>query len=183
MLLDTAEARERLAAAIHELWVHWMTHFQKQVCWQEGVGWIVPEELIVRWQRQMRTAFAELPAAERDTDRKLVAKLLAALSPEEPAGQDGAAQLQRLQNLDAMLRAHQRHGAEIHTLATAVLPGTYVHWDHNGYIQEGFVEDVSGFGGHTSVWVRNVRTSKRYRLDIRRVHFCSTQPLASHGRR
>jgi hypothetical protein len=101
MLLDTAEARERLAAAIHELWVHWMTHFQKQVCWQEGVGWIVPEELIVRWQRQM----------------------------------------------------------------------------------EGFVEDVSGFGGHTSVWVRNVRTSKRYRLDIRRVHFCSTQPLASHGRR
>ena len=184
MLLDTAEARERLAAAIHELWVHWMTHFQKQVCWQEGVGWIVPEELIVHWQRQMRTAFADLPAAQQDSDRQQVGKLLAALCPEEPPGQDGAAQLQRLQSLEAMLRAHQRHGAEIHALATTALPGAFVHWDHNGNEQEGVVEDVSGFGGCTSVWVWNLRTSKRYRLDIRRIRFCNLgeDALASWNR-
>ena len=70
---------EVVAAEMHAVWTHWMKYLQANVVWQEGVGWIIPEHFILRWQRQMRTPYAELPEEEKQSDRHQAQKVLAVI--------------------------------------------------------------------------------------------------------
>ena len=47
-MINGAEERERVASLVHDIWVNWMRYFQKRVRWKEGVGWVIPEEMIIR---------------------------------------------------------------------------------------------------------------------------------------
>ena len=60
---------EKLAALAHEQWAGWMRYLETKVEWREGVGWVISEEVIIRWQRQIHTAYEDLPEAEKESDR------------------------------------------------------------------------------------------------------------------
>ena len=92
-MINGAEERERVASLVHDIWVNWMRYFQKRVRWKEGVGWVIPEEMIIRWQRQMRTAYADLSEEEKESDRHQADKIIELwaeldLATTEPYGVD-----------------------------------------------------------------------------------------------
>ena len=60
---------EKLAALAHEQWAGWMRYLETKVEWREGIGWVIPEEVIIRWQRQIHTVYEDLPEAEKESDR------------------------------------------------------------------------------------------------------------------
>lgn len=76
--------REALAAYSHdEAWSGWMKYFFSKC---EGGGTVdgiepisvtIPPELVERWQRQMKTPYALLPEAEKESDRAEADKMLA----------------------------------------------------------------------------------------------------------
>ncbi len=75
-MIDGVEEREMVASLVHELWIQWMQYFQKQVRWIEGMGWAIPEDIIVRWQRQMRTKYDDLPEEDKESNRRQADKIL-----------------------------------------------------------------------------------------------------------
>lgn len=70
---------EKLAALEHEQWSHWMRHLEMKVEWREGIGWIIPEEVIIRWQRQINTTYEDLSEAEKESDRKWARRALSVI--------------------------------------------------------------------------------------------------------
>jgi hypothetical protein len=63
--LRDPELIDRLAAAEHERWSDWQRYLFAQ-CTQGADGsLVIPAELVRRWSRQMGSAFASLPEAER----------------------------------------------------------------------------------------------------------------------
>lgn len=85
------ELRERLAAYAHEAWSGWMRYmFGKGkfdiVEVEPGLGeqiWIMPSTQIQRWTRQMDTPYADLPEAEKESDREEAEKMLAIARPRD----------------------------------------------------------------------------------------------------
>jgi hypothetical protein len=78
--------REQLVALMHDQWSGWL-RYQWTRCTREDDGRvIVPAEWADRWRRQMQTAYAELPEAEKDSDRAEADRVLALL----PAGERDA---------------------------------------------------------------------------------------------
>lgn len=71
--------REALAAYAHEAWSGWMKYmFGKcERSLQQQV--VIPDWAVERWTRQMNTLYAELPEAERASDRKEADEMLALL--------------------------------------------------------------------------------------------------------
>jgi len=83
--------REVLAAYAHEAWSGWMRHQVEvrsamSLC-RDGRRdveiWEFPYDVGKRWARQMRTPYAELPEAERASDRAQADKILAILRGEK----------------------------------------------------------------------------------------------------
>jgi hypothetical protein len=68
--------RERLAALAHEQWSGWMEYLFSKCDFGGGGKWIIPVEYGDRWQRQMRTPYAELTEAEKESDRKEADRVL-----------------------------------------------------------------------------------------------------------
>lgn len=69
--------RERLAAAQHEIWSHWMAHlFSVSVRNRDG-SYTIPAALVERWQRQMNTTYEQLSENEKESDREQAEKLIA----------------------------------------------------------------------------------------------------------
>ena len=70
--------REGLANLCHEQWSGWMKYlFSKCKECSNGTGnWVMPKELVSRWQRQMNTPYPELSALEQDSDRKEADKFI-----------------------------------------------------------------------------------------------------------
>jgi primosomal protein N' len=59
--------------------VEWMADFYHEQ-WAGWLRWMLPrlsEENIARWQRQMQTAYADLPEAEKESDRVEARRALA----------------------------------------------------------------------------------------------------------
>lgn len=72
--LDGEALREGLAEYAHEAWSGWMKYlFDKCTRIVDGngneVGLIIPLFEMERWQRQANTAYADLPAEEKESDR------------------------------------------------------------------------------------------------------------------
>ncbi len=78
------DVRERLAAYAHEAWSGWMRYMfgkgqTRQISIDGGTQtfWLMPAEFFHRWQRQMKTPYAELPESEKASDRDEADKMLA----------------------------------------------------------------------------------------------------------
>jgi hypothetical protein len=68
--------REKLAAYAHKAWSGWMEHLFKQSKQNDDGTVTIPEELVLRWQRQMRTPYKILPPGEKLSDLKEADKML-----------------------------------------------------------------------------------------------------------
>lgn len=63
---------EEVAAIQHDQWSGWMEYLFSK-CRKDPSAvddYIIPEEFVVRWRRQMNTAYKDLPENEKDSDRK-----------------------------------------------------------------------------------------------------------------
>jgi len=72
------KANEKLAAYAHEAWSHWMRYLFSQCLPAEGTtDWTIPEDKVLRWQRQMNTPYKDLPEHEKKSDRDEALKIQA----------------------------------------------------------------------------------------------------------
>jgi len=77
------EFRDKFAALCHEQWSGWMKYLFNRCDrpivseYQDGV--LVPRPFVERWQRQMRTRYADLSTEEQDSDRREADKFVALL--------------------------------------------------------------------------------------------------------
>lgn len=69
--LDAGEL-ERLAAIEHERWAHWQKYLHQQCKRLADGSLVIPAELVVRWTRQIETAYADLSEVEKESDREQV---------------------------------------------------------------------------------------------------------------
>ena len=75
--VDTRAALvDRLAAIEHERWAHWQRYMHGKATRHADGTLLIPADLVVRWERQMETPYAELPADEQDSDREQVERYL-----------------------------------------------------------------------------------------------------------
>jgi len=85
------EFREKLAAAAHSSWSHWMEYLLPTIndglsaCVKLGKVSPVTEQLLERWSRQMKTRYADLSEEEQESDRAQADEIMKALG----AGQRG----------------------------------------------------------------------------------------------
>lgn len=81
--MDNNDVREKLAALAHEQWSGWMRYlFGKCAIYEEGSA-IIPAWAVKRWQRQMNTAYSDLPEEEKESDRREADKMLAILGGDD----------------------------------------------------------------------------------------------------
>lgn len=67
---------ERLAAAEHERWAHWQRYMHSKAIRNSDGSLTIPAELVTRWERLMKTPYAELTEDERQSDREQVLRYL-----------------------------------------------------------------------------------------------------------
>lgn len=110
------ELREQLAAYAHEAWSGWMRYmFSKTETSERFFSGetvvVIPRWAVERWQRQMSTPYADLPEAEKKSDRKEADEILAIVAtPTLPA--DVAATMREA--LACYKRVHSREALAIH---------------------------------------------------------------------
>lgn len=82
--MNKDEMRERLAEYAHAAWSNWMAYLfskgeTRQISIDGGIQtyWLMPSWAVERWQRQMNTSYADLPEAEKDSDRKEADQMIA----------------------------------------------------------------------------------------------------------
>jgi hypothetical protein len=79
--LTEQELIELLADKEHSSWARWMTYLIEEKCevieGTDGHSHLyIPNELLDRWERQIRTPYAELSEQEKQSDRDEVAHIL-----------------------------------------------------------------------------------------------------------
>ena len=62
--------RETLAAYAHDAWAGWMRYLFSKGTLNDDGTYTMPAWAVERWQRQMATSYADLPEAEKASDRK-----------------------------------------------------------------------------------------------------------------
>lgn len=77
------DLREELAALAHEQWSGWMRYMFNVCPDREGGHKEIPASLVIRWQRQVDTAYADLPEEEKESDRQEADRVLALLTEAE----------------------------------------------------------------------------------------------------
>lgn len=70
--LEDARALDRLAAIEHERWAHWQQYLHSQCVRQSDGSLVIPAELVVRWEEQIRTPYEQLTPEEQASDREQV---------------------------------------------------------------------------------------------------------------
>ena len=61
---------EKLADHVHDMWIGWMKYLFSKCEFNEDGSVTIPRESVLRWLRQMNTAYADLPENEKESDRK-----------------------------------------------------------------------------------------------------------------
>jgi len=78
--MSDTEMREKLAAHAHKMWSGWMIYMFSKCVHDNGDGSVtMPAWAVSRWERQMRTPYANLPKDEKNSDRIEADKILAIL--------------------------------------------------------------------------------------------------------
>ncbi|MFI6853940.1 hypothetical protein [Streptomyces sp. NPDC050416] len=67
---------EELASVEHERWSHWQRYLHSRCSRQSDGSLTIPAELVLRWESQMDTPYAELSEAEKESDREQVRRYL-----------------------------------------------------------------------------------------------------------
>jgi hypothetical protein len=67
---------EELAALEHERWAHWQRFMHQQGKRQLDGSLILPSDLIEKWDRLIRTPYAQLTDKEQESDREQVLRYL-----------------------------------------------------------------------------------------------------------
>lgn len=68
--------REILASYAHKTWSHWMSHLFSK-CEHHIDGTVtIPQALVIRWKRQMATAYDNLSEDEKQSDLVQADKIL-----------------------------------------------------------------------------------------------------------
>ncbi len=67
---------EKLSALEHERWSHWQSYMHGKCRKKDDGSLIVPAELVLRWEEQIRTDYSDLSEKEKDSDREQVKKYL-----------------------------------------------------------------------------------------------------------
>jgi hypothetical protein len=67
---------EYLADYAHTAWSGWMKYMFTKAKLNEDGSWTVPTWAVERWQRQMNTAYKQLPDADKQLDRQEAEKML-----------------------------------------------------------------------------------------------------------
>ena len=94
------ELIETLADYEHASWANWMAYLFIK-CSTLGPGskaLVIPTELVIRWNRQIETAYPELTEQEKKSDRKEVAHIMPAI--EAYAKQTAIRELENLHGYD-----------------------------------------------------------------------------------
>ena len=80
--IDDSLNIEALAAIQHDIWAHWMK-YQFSCCkWDVLNGTaIIPADKLERWNRQVKTSYAQLSEKEKESDREQVRKFLHLVKP------------------------------------------------------------------------------------------------------
>ena len=73
------DLRERLAALAHEQWRDWMRYFLGKCGGLPNGAYVVPANYAANLRALMDTPYAELPEAQKDSDRAEADKVLALL--------------------------------------------------------------------------------------------------------
>ena len=74
------QVEEALASYAHKAWSGWMKYLFKESFYCPQTGTVtLPRWAVYRWQRQMETAYEDLPEKEKQSDRKEARKMLAIL--------------------------------------------------------------------------------------------------------
>jgi hypothetical protein len=68
--------REDLAQLAHAQWSGWMEYMFTKAPLNADGTWTMPAWAVERWQRQMKTAYADLPESEKKSDRDEADKML-----------------------------------------------------------------------------------------------------------
>lgn len=63
---------EKLAAIEHERWSDWQRYVHSLCTRQDDGSLVIPAELVAQWERQIKTDYADLSEAEKDSDREQV---------------------------------------------------------------------------------------------------------------
>jgi hypothetical protein len=77
---DEPGRRERLAAYAHEAWAGWMHYLFRFGTLHADGTFTIDADKVERWRRQAHTPYAELPEAEKDSDRTEADAILALMS-------------------------------------------------------------------------------------------------------
>lgn len=75
------ETRETLAAYAHSAWAGWIDYLYSKAIHRTDGAILIPEWAARRWLRQRETPYADLPEAEKESDRAEADKMLAILRP------------------------------------------------------------------------------------------------------
>ncbi len=67
---------EELASLEHSQWSDWMRHLFGKCYQGTGGSLIIPPHLVIRWQRQMKTPYNDLPPEEQEPDRAEARRVL-----------------------------------------------------------------------------------------------------------
>ncbi|KIZ40664.1 MULTISPECIES: hypothetical protein [Rhodopseudomonas] len=67
---------EELAALEHRRWAHWQKYVHDNGRRQPDGSIVLPSDLVVRWDRQINTKYADLSVEEKESDREQVRKYL-----------------------------------------------------------------------------------------------------------
>ena len=71
--------REALADYAHEAWSGWLEYQLSKGTVNKDGTWTMPKWAFDRWTRLMRTAYANLPENEKQSDREEADKMLATI--------------------------------------------------------------------------------------------------------
>ncbi|MBU9631578.1 hypothetical protein KTE60_20030 [Burkholderia multivorans] len=74
------EILEQLAAVEHERWAHWQRYMHSKAIRNSDGSLTISAELVSRWERLMKTPYAELTEDERQSDREQVQRYLPVLA-------------------------------------------------------------------------------------------------------
>ncbi|GAB3169813.1 hypothetical protein GCM10027059_35420 [Myceligenerans halotolerans] len=75
-VLENEQTIERLAEIEHERWAHWQQYVHDQCERQEDGSLVVPAELVMRWEAQIRATYGELSEREKESDQEQVHRYL-----------------------------------------------------------------------------------------------------------